>query len=230
MQKPFLSIEKITPWKIAFFAFLIAGIPLLLGNFFNDEIMFKKVASRLLDRAVLYRDVVDNKPPLIYYTYAFFFYLSGTLDYFVIRILSAFIQTITPLLIFLLAKEWFNKKTAVLSGFLSVLTFFSGFHKDFLCALTETYMNIFVILSLYFFIKKKFSLHPGNLFFSGFFMAIAFLYRQHAGIYLLLFFPGILLLAEKKTFSFYLKRILIIGIGFFIPILFTAGYFIIIML
>jgi hypothetical protein len=55
-------------------ACLAAHVMIFSRPFFNaDEAIYSAVAARLNDGGILYRDAVDHKPPLIYWTYALVF-------------------------------------------------------------------------------------------------------------------------------------------------------------
>ncbi len=216
--------------KLFGLGFLLGGLSILIGHFVNDEPMYRQIARHLLDGKIMYKHVVDNKPPLIYYTYALFFWIfhilkSGLSYHFIVKIISIIAHVFTPYLVYVISRELFNKRTAKIAGLISVITLFSGYYKDFLCANTETYMNVFALTGLLFFVKNRFSFKWYNLFFSGIFLSIAFLYRLQVGVYLILFFVIIVFYNKRKCFWKSIARLSYIGIGFLIPISITVLYF-----
>ncbi|RLE47071.1 hypothetical protein DRJ22_00315 [Candidatus Woesearchaeota archaeon] len=114
-------------------------------------------------------------------------------------------------LLYVLAKSWFGKRTAVFAGVIfafSPLFFYLSFHQY-----TEIPALFFVLLSLWFFDK--------SFFVSGLFLGVAFLTKFLAGIFLPIF---IFVLFFKKDF----KSMFFLVLGFLfvsLPYLFFSWFF-----
>lgn len=106
-------------------------------------------------------------------------------------------------LLYLIAKQYFDEKTALLSAALfafSSIFFYLSFHLY-----SEIPALFFVLLSMYLFGLKRF-------YSAGFFMAIAFLSKFPAGVFIAVL--GIVLLLGKD-----IKGLLKLGVGFAIPVI-----------
>lgn len=95
-------------------------------------------------------------------------------------------------LVYLLSKELFNKKTALISATLIVFTPVFFFHSTQI--LTDIITTVFSLLAIYLYIKKK------SIFLVGFFSSIAFLFRFPNGLVLVIISIMILIkFLRKKT-------------------------------
>ncbi len=91
------------------------------------------------------------------------------------QIIAIFFSCATIFMTYLIAKELFNKKVALVSAFLLAIT--PVFFLYSIYALTEIPSTLFVLLAVYFYIKKKYI-------YSGLFTGIAFLFRFPQGLIL----------------------------------------------
>lgn len=89
--------------------------------------------------------------------------------------IAIFFSCATILMTYLIAKELFNKKVALVSAFLLSIT--PVFFLYSIYALTEIPSTLFALLAVYFYIKKKYI-------YSGLFTGIAFLFRFPQGLIL----------------------------------------------
>jgi 4-amino-4-deoxy-L-arabinose transferase-like glycosyltransferase len=120
-------------------------IPWSDNPFERDEGTYATVAQGLLDGDVPYRDLFDNKPPLVYGWYAFSFLLFGE-NVVAPRVLAAVLLSLTALTLFAQARAVFSRGVAyVATGLFAVAT---GLPFVALHANTEAYMLLPVVASL----------------------------------------------------------------------------------
>lgn len=106
-------------------------------------------------------------------------------------------------LTYLLAKEWFNEKIALLSSLIiavSPIFFYLSFHQY-----TEIPSAFFALLALFFLVKKQYI-------WSGISVGLCFLSKFPAGIMLVVI--GLFLLIHKQW-----KEGLLVGVGFSLPVI-----------
>src|SRR5689334_18050934 len=107
MIKHITRLEKSkTFWSLFFISvvFFILRLPSLIEpNWYGDEGVYQIVGRVLNNGGLLYRDVWDNKPPLLYLIYAFF---HG--DQFATRLASLIVGLLTTWIFFYFSKKLFN--------------------------------------------------------------------------------------------------------------------------
>lgn len=181
-----------------------------------DTAVFYLLGKQLLEGKVMFRDFIDNKPPLIAWIYAGGIFLFGPHQHSV-RILDCIVQLITcGVMISLVRKATGNSAWAVLSALLYVIVYSGlGFMNT---AQTESYAGICAITALWFQMYKRTS---WGLFISGFFLGALFTLKYSMGIIF-----AIALVTEfwflRDVVQKTVKRILCLVCGFLsIPLLLT---------
>jgi hypothetical protein len=111
----------------------------------SDEGVYATMAQGLLDGKVPYRDLFDNKPPLIYGWYAFDFLLLGE-SVIAPRIVASLLLSFTTLSLFGLARMLLPRDPAYLAAVLFAVT--TGIPFVALGANTEAYMLLPLVTSL----------------------------------------------------------------------------------
>jgi 4-amino-4-deoxy-L-arabinose transferase-like glycosyltransferase len=113
--------------------------------FERDEGTYATVAQGILDGQVPYRDLFDNKPPLVYGWYALSFLLFGE-GVEAPRIVAALMLSVTTLAVFAQARLMFSRAHAyIAAGFFAVST---GVPFLALHANTEAYMLLPLVTSV----------------------------------------------------------------------------------
>jgi 4-amino-4-deoxy-L-arabinose transferase-like glycosyltransferase len=131
--------------------FVLASLPLLLylpaldNPFERDEGVYATIAQGLLDGLVPYRDLFDNKPPLVYVWYALGFVLFGE-SVVAPRLIAALFLSLSTLAMYGEARLLFSKGVAYLATGLFALG--SGLPLVALHANTEAYMLLPLVGSL----------------------------------------------------------------------------------
>ena len=169
---------------------------------------------------VLYQTAWDNKPPMIYLTYAAIFKTFGV-SMFWLRLITIIVVLSTSALIYEIAKGIFSEKRALVAtlifGTLTSLRLIEGN-----LSLTEIFMILPISLAMFVVILRKFDYI--SLFFAGILFAVASLYKQVGALEtaaLLIF----LFLASKNFFEF-VKKGLVLTLGFVSPFVITVLYFV----
>lgn len=217
--------------------FTVLRIPSLVEpDWYGDEGIYQVIGRALNSGRLLYKEIWDNKPPVLYVYYAA---VNG--DLFLIRMLSLIIGALSVVVFFFVARLLFQGKKLPL--YISTFIFAILFGLPIIegnIANAENFMLLPVLLSLYFILKLK----PRSFVFisilSGFFLSIAFLTKTVA-FFDLLAFTFILFILRFKSIhpNEIIQKILkrpifvlsqfkqegIIIVSFIIPILFTFIYF-----
>src|SRR3989344_6203377 len=97
---------------ILFLIFLFRFPSLFEPFWYGDEGIFAAVARNLNQGGVLYRDAWDNKPPMIYLTYAAIFQFFGV-SMFWLRLVSAVVVLATTAIIYEIAQATIGARRAL---------------------------------------------------------------------------------------------------------------------
>ena len=128
------------------FLFFLLRLPSLFEPFwYGDEGIYETLGLAISRGRVLYTQIWDNKPPLLYYTYALF---HG--DQFLVRLLSLFVGISCILIFFALCQRIFNAQKR--STFIATATFAILFGLPFIegnIANAENFMLLPIITAAY---------------------------------------------------------------------------------
>lgn len=241
----FLYIKEIKPEGEYFFLsgcvllFALLRIPSLVEpDWYGDEGIYQVIGRALVSGRLLYRDIWDNKPPVLYLYYAL---TNG--DLFYIRLLSLLFGIGAIIVFFLVAKSLFQNRKAPV--FISTLLFSVLFGLPLLegnIANAENFMLFPTLLSLYLILKltsKSSYIFPAA---AGLLLSLAFLTKIVAvfdlGAFLLILFfiqfykKSIfeiknLIFSKPKQFIYSIRHELVICAFFFIPVLLTVLFFLV---
>lgn len=162
---------------------LISSLPLLLyapflaSPFERDEGVYATVAQGLLAGEIPYRDLFDNKPPLVYAWYAFSFALFGE-HVFAPRLLASTLLAGTAFVLFLQVRLLFPVRAAYLAAALFGLAM--GVPYVALHANTEAFMMLPLMGSLLAFTLGMARRHLGWFALAGVLAALALMTKQVA--------------------------------------------------
>ncbi|HZE87342.1 MAG TPA: glycosyltransferase family 39 protein [Methylomirabilota bacterium] len=246
-MKLLIKLEKSkTFWYllcISLLFFFLRFPSLIEPNWYGDEGIYQVIGIALNHGRLLYSQIWDNKPPLLYLTYALF---QG--DQFGVRIASLFIGLLSVWLFFQLCQKLFEKvQTSVIASVLFALLFATPLLEGNI-ANAENFMLLPLIISalaVYIAATTKktqkqyhFFLTPQHVLLNaaGFLLGIAFLFKIVALFDLAAFFCFLVILAlpEKNKFtlatiknlcSYLFIHLLLFIIGFIVPLLITISYF-----
>lgn len=214
MKKHYLLLALIL------FATFILRFPSLFEPFwYGDEGIFAAVARSSNFGGVLYQDAWDNKPPMIYLTYAAIFKVFGV-SMFWLRLVTIVIVLATAATIYEIAQKILGEKRALLAtltfGILSSLRVIEGN-----LALTEIFMILPISLAMMIVVLRKFDF--ASLFIAGILLALGSLYKQVGGFEAVAL--GIFLFFISKRWIEFVKNGVVLSIGFLIPYVVTFAYF-----
>src|SRR3989338_434230 len=218
-MKKLINIHYLILTLILFVIFLFRLPSLFEPYWYGDEGIFAAVAANLNQGGVLYQTAWDNKPPMIYLTYAAIFKLFGV-SMFWLRLVTLALVLATAVVIYEIAKNILGEKRALLAififGFLTSLRIVEGN-----LALTEIFMILPISLAMFLIVKRNFDLI--SIAGAGFLFAIASLYKQVGALEAAA--VGIFLFLYTKRFGEFLKRGLVLALGFAVPYFATIAYF-----
>ncbi len=161
------------------FSFFLLRLPSLFEPYwYGDEGIYETLGLALTKGRVLYTQIWDNKPPLLYFTYALVHS-----NQFLVRSLALVIALITVVIFYLLAKKLFRERKAagIATGAFALLFGIPAFEGNI--ANAENFMLLPIILAG-FFIYTVASKSPSTKLFNtrslavaGILLGIAFLYK-----------------------------------------------------
>ncbi|KUK83371.1 MAG: hypothetical protein XD98_0363 [Microgenomates bacterium 39_6] len=203
---------------VLLFLVLILRLPSLFEPcWYGDEGVYLTLGQSIRQGQTLYRDIHDNKPPLLYWLAA----IAGNVFWF--RFILLVWMMGTTIAFFKLTNKFFKSKnlTLVLTTLFVLLTSLPVFEG--LITNAEHFFIGLVILGVYFFLEKK-------LWRSGLLMGTAFLFKSHPFFdwLALLIFSFLLSFASaknKKDFFDQIKAKMPLVIGFLVlPLLIFIFY------
>src|SRR3989344_181139 len=204
---------------ILFLTFIFRFPSLFEPFWYGDEGIFAAVGRNLNHGGVLYQTAWDNKPPMIYLTYATIFKFFGV-SMFSLRMVTIVVVLATATVIYEIGVATIGVKRALFAAFIfGLLTCLRLIEGNL--ALTEIFMILPISLAMMITIKRKFD-HL-SLFAGGFLIALASLYKQVGAFEAAAL--GIFIFLWEKDFLTFVKKGFLLSVGFAIPYLVTTLYF-----
>jgi len=156
---------------------ILLRLPYMYGPADLDEGNYATIGMIISKGAVLYRDIGDSKPPLIYYVNALVSLIFGS-NLQVLRLLFAMVSGVTGVFVFLTAKKVYGAKVGIISAYLFILFSSSslwGYHSP-----TNIYSSLMESIAVYFLItafllREREATHA---IIAGVFIALSVLMRQ----------------------------------------------------
>jgi len=167
-----LHLPSLPNWVVGLLALVfILRIPSFFEPYYyGDEMVYLTLGQGVRQGLTLYKDIHDNKPPLLYLTAA----VAGNLFWF--KVILAFWNIITIVVFYKLAKHLFpkNDKTQKLStilfGLLTTLPLLEGLTVN-----SELFMIVFTIAALLILLKKD--AKSKSVFFAGVLFGLGTLFK-----------------------------------------------------
>jgi len=207
-------------WLVLGIIVFFLRLPSLFEPFiYGDEGIYLTLGQAIRKGLVLYKDIHDNKPPLLYSLAA----LAGNFSYYrAILFLWSFITIyLFYKLSFLLFK---NKSAQIISTFIfAILTSIHTFEGN--VGNAENFMTLPTLGGFYFFLKAKKWQH---YFFAGILFSLATLFKVPAAFDFaaaLVFFLTLFLSKKNKNYSLFIIHYSLFICGFLVPILATFAYY-----
>ncbi|MDD4179907.1 MAG: glycosyltransferase family 39 protein, partial [Candidatus Margulisbacteria bacterium] len=148
---------------------IVLRLPFLAEPFSYDETVYAQIAIRLGQGEVLYREIVDVKPPLI-----FFYYQALAGDPARVRLVTALLGLTATLLLFIIGRRLVDTRVGLAAAFFYAL-FSGGFFIEGAQANPENLMIVPLLLSFLAFLAGGWW-----LFIAGVFSGLAILIKQTA--------------------------------------------------
>lgn len=222
------AINRIKYQKIPLFSLLLAALLYLPSLFepisYGDECIYLTLGNAFRKGLVFYRDIHDNKPPLLYLVAAL---ANGNLFWF--RLFSLTIQLIHLYLIFKIVKLLTGRFAAAISSslvFILLSLIFEG-----RIANGEVFMMVPATAAVYLILKYsnrkdlKFGLLLGFLFSIGFLFKVPVFFDM-VGIVLGVWFVKIRKINPGSIIKLIRSGVILgLGVGFSLPILLTIFYY-----
>ncbi|MBI2075021.1 MAG: glycosyltransferase family 39 protein [Candidatus Levybacteria bacterium] len=240
MIKIFARLEKIrgiTFLILTSFIFFLFRLPSFFEPYwYGDEGIYQVLGMAMRRGSLLYRDIWDNKPPLLYTLYAIF-----NSDQFTIRIVSAIFGILTIFIFFKLTEELFlnqrlsshdkkNQNIVYITTFIFAVLFGLPLLEGNI-ANSENFMLLPITLAALLINKSVHSYKNITLALTGFFLSLAFLFKVVAifDFSAFLFFLIIINFAKEKKYNVLktVNKLIPFFIGFVAPILLITLFFII---
>lgn len=223
MAKKFLSVSPLFYLVISLILSIVLRIPSLFDPYwYVDEGVYLTGGQIIRKGLTLYRDLYDNKPPLIYFSAAL------TPNQFWWHLLGIIAALCAVYLFYRLAKLLLKNSRAVS---VATVLFSLLWNLPFLEGHTVNAEHFFVPLG---FLALLLALRKNNhlfrdLIFSGILFGLGFLFKFHSFFDLLsLAFFWLLLREPKLSLSYFfttVKNLLLIGLGFSVPLVLSVVYF-----
>ncbi|QQG40879.1 MAG: glycosyltransferase family 39 protein [Candidatus Levyibacteriota bacterium] len=203
--------------------FFLLRLPSFIEPYwYGDEGIYQVIGIALNENRLLYKDIWDNKPPLLYIIYALF-----SSDQFSLRVLSFVFGILAVFTFYLISKKLLKAEKAV---FLSVGFFALLFGLPLLegnIANAENFMLLPIILAGFLIYNYTLNAKPYTLIIAGFFLSLAFLFKIVA-IFDFAAFTLFLIYIEKnssKSINQIIKHLMLFFAAFAVPLFLTAAFF-----
>ncbi|MCL5438695.1 MAG: hypothetical protein M1268_01760 [Patescibacteria group bacterium] len=208
------------------FVFFFLRLPSLFEPYwYGDEGIYQVVGMGINNNRLLYRDIWDNKPPLLYLLYSFF-----SSDQFMLRFVSLIVGLSSVIVFFHLAKTLFENKKIVFVSTSFFALFFGLPIIEGNIANAENFMLLPIILSAFLLFKltqSEFHKLPKMILFtSGLLLSVAFLFKVVAVFEFTAFLLSLIFINYKRQhLTALIKKVYPFLLGFFIPIIFAFLFF-----
>ncbi len=222
-----LDKANITNWLgIVLFLTILLRIPSFFEPYYyGDEMIYLNLGEGVRQGQILYKEIFDNKPPLIYLTAA----LAGNLFWF--KAILAFWNLATIVIFWNLVRLLFDTKGGyskneklqkVSTVFFALLTTLPTLEGNTVNA--ELFMVGPSLLAFFFLIGK--SITPKKIFYSGILFGIASLFKVPAAFDVPVIIIYWVIVNGFKNWKSILKDTFVLSLGFVTPILLSfIGYF-----
>jgi 4-amino-4-deoxy-L-arabinose transferase-like glycosyltransferase len=158
-------------------------LPALVSHPFNiDESYYSAGAVELLSGGVFFRDVVDHKPPGIYWLYALIYRLAGAFNITAVHVALVVVVALTAYFVGRAAQEFFGTRAARWAAMLYVASSVVGPPNDFQAANSELFVNLPLVIAFWLaargWVRGRIS--PTSAFGMGLALGLAVLIRPQA--------------------------------------------------
>lgn len=209
---------------ISFVFFLLRLPSLFEPNWYGDEGIYQAIGMAINNGSLLYKDIWDNKPPLLYILYALF-----QSDQFTVRFVSLIFGLLSIIAFFFLSKKLFSKsvgsiKIHILTTSIFALLFALPILEGNI-ANAENFMLLPILLAALLIFQRVET--NSKLFLAGILVSLAFLFKIVAVFDFLAFliFFFIVNYHRKLDLSSFVRNTAPFIFGFLLPIFIVVLYF-----
>lgn len=209
-------------WSVVALLVLIAGLPSLWAPFDGDQALFFVSGQKILNGDVLYRDIVDLKPPLIYFIYAGAIGLFGE-SLLAVRLAELLVQLLVVVVIVKTVRRTSNGDAfAALAGLMYAALYFS---LPYYCkGQVEGFASLPIVLILSLTLDRTNRGRNRRELLIGILIGLLILLKTSLAAMLL---PAVFFLLTDKgiTWKRRIGEIMTIGLGLVIPLALMLVYF-----
>jgi 4-amino-4-deoxy-L-arabinose transferase-like glycosyltransferase len=207
-------------WVVGILALvLILRIPSFFEPYYyGDEMIYLALGQGVRQGLILFKDIHDNKPPLLYLTAA----IAGSLFWF--KAILAFWNLLTIAFFYKLAAKIFEnreKVQKVSTLIFAVLTTIPMFEGNIVNA--ELFMIGFTLIALYTLLSGTLSVK--KIFFAGFLFGMGTLFKIPTAFDLPIIVAYWFITTDFKNWGSVIKNSFILVLGFIFPILFSFAWY-----
>jgi 4-amino-4-deoxy-L-arabinose transferase-like glycosyltransferase len=215
-----LHIPSLPNWLVGILALIfILRIPSFFEPYYyGDEMVYMTLGQGVRQGLTLYKNIHDNKPPLLYLTAA----VAGNLFWF--KIILAFWNLVTIVIFYKLAGFFFEKNqkaqklATILFGLLTTLPLLEGLTIN-----SELFMVVFTILALLMLLKKN--VKSKGIFLAGVLFGLGTLFKIPAAFDAPVVVFYWLITTGLGNWKQILKNTFILMAGFATPLLITFVWY-----
>jgi hypothetical protein len=187
-----LSVSRFETWALAAVCVGLRVVSLARSCLSDDEAIYAVVAREMLSGQVLYRDVVDHKPPLIYVVYGFTQAIGGPRGgMLLLHLLTIAVVFATSLILSRVVRRFAGQPPDSRAPFWAAMLYAvfttTLLPFDALAANCELFMMLPLTASVLLFLEGFCTLQLRPLFAASLLVGIAMLFKYQAGVQLALY-------------------------------------------
>lgn len=187
----------------------------------RDEGGYGYIAQRMIAGDIVYKDTVDNKPPLIYFVYMGIVKMFGN-SILSIRIPTLIYSLLTTVAVFGVGYFWLGSSVGLVSAFLFAL-FSGGPNIQGAMSNIEVFMSLPLLLALISLLIYSKNRNIWLMLIVGLLSGIAVLFKQIALFNFIVILVAVFFLGQTNMEK--CKSLSVLSLGFLIPILSLTAYF-----
>ena len=213
-----LLLSNIAPSLIVVVATILVGLRSLLEPFGRDQAEYATIADAMLRGTVIYRDLFNVKPPPTHLLHAVSLLLFGH-SMVSIRILDLLWQIAVALVVYAIGWQVSRTRAVGMVATLLYVWFYFVLFTYWDRAQTDGFLNLFVALGVYAFLRGAEQPRRWVFLLSGAAIGLGALFKYPIGL-LVVLLAGLLLVREHRRG---IVPALMLGIGFAAPVLACAA-------
>lgn len=134
---------------------LVLRIPAMYQHIVDmDESVFSEFGRVILNGGIPYVDVIDNKPPFMYYFFTIIYFLSGSGSLVIVHLVTAIWVALTGLSVYIFSLR-IKGETAGIAAAAAFILLMHTYEPKYISTNGETLINLFLVVSSFIFITVK---------------------------------------------------------------------------